>query len=70
MGIIMAAHAVLLSHIDRKHVTTMKPNKILHSHNHPHNKGLKVCMAGSQSLTATGRHLPYVITVSPATRHK
>jgi len=32
MGIIMAAHAVLLSHIDRKHVTVMKPNKILHKH--------------------------------------
>jgi len=33
-------------------------------------KRLKVCIAGSQSLTATGRQLPWDHTVLPATRHK
>jgi len=31
MGIIIAAQAVLLSHIDKKDVTTMKPKIILHN---------------------------------------
>jgi len=33
----MAAQAVLLSHIDRKQVTVMKPNKILPTNTHTDN---------------------------------
>jgi len=42
IGIIMAAQAVLLSHIDMKQVTIMNPNKILYTNMHTRCRWLKV----------------------------